>query len=166
MLGSPRASVTLVEYGDYQCPFCGAAQPIVKALLVRFANDLALVFRHFPLTEVHPNAEVAAEAAEFAGAYSRFWQMHDALYENQRALSVQLIQALAQRLGLPEAGLRDAMIARTYAPKVQQDFIGGVRSGVAGTPTFFINGRRHDRGYSFAELTEAIEAAMPASAHL
>jgi protein-disulfide isomerase len=160
-MGDEDASVVLVEYGDYQCPFCAAAQPVVRELMRNFGQDLALVFRHFPLTEVHPQAEVAAESAEFAGAHGAFWSMHDALFDNQPRLSLPVIFAIADALGMPQAALRDALTARTYAEKVRGDFIGGVRSGVNGTPTFFVNGLRHDGAYSFSALAMAINAARP-----
>ncbi|HTJ58881.1 MAG TPA: thioredoxin domain-containing protein [Devosiaceae bacterium] len=165
ILGSPRAFVTIVEYGDYQCPYCRAAEPQLNFVLARLGDRVARVFRHFPLTEIHPQAEVAAETAEFAGAYSRFWQMHELIFANQPRLSPQLLYDLASRLGLSQIALHDALTAETYAPKVQQDFMGGTRSGVAGTPTFFINGKRHDGGYSAGELMVAIEAEIETAAH-
>ncbi|MGZ3280729.1 MAG: DsbA family protein [Phenylobacterium sp.] len=159
--GDDDAPVVLVEYGDYQCPFCAAAQPVVRELLLNFGRDLALVFRHFPLSEVHPQAEVAAEAAEFAGAHGAFWGMHEALFANQLRLSLPAIFALAGRLNLSQAALRDALTARTYADKVRTDFIGGVRSGVNGTPSLFINGLRYDGAHTFSALAMAIAAARP-----
>lgn len=157
--GSPRAPVTMVEYGDYECPFCGLAHPIVKRVQKHFGKQLRFAFRHFPLAQVHPHAQSAAETAEFAGAHGRFWQMHDGLYENQDSLGVPLFVALAAALDLSELGLRTALENGTYAPKVRSDFIGGVRSGVNGTPTFFIDGGRHDGSLDFADLITAIKAA-------
>jgi protein-disulfide isomerase len=154
--GPARAPVTLVEYGDYQCPHCGAAHPIVDALLEQFGSRLRFVFRHFPLSQVHPNAEPAAETAEFAGTYDRFWDMHDGLYDNQDQLGPPLLFALTGALGLPEADLRNALATRQFLPKVRSDFLGGVRSGVNGTPAFFVNGMRHDGSYDFADLASAI----------
>ena len=164
ILGPVDAAVTLVEYGDYQCPFCAAAQPVVRELMRNFGQDLALVFRHFPLTEVHPQAEVAAESAEFAGAHGAFWGMHEALFANQLQLNLPVIFALAGALNLSQAALRDALTARTYAEKVRADFIGGVRSGVNGTPSFFVNGLRHDGAHTFSALAMAINAARPVTA--
>lgn len=158
-MGDDDAPVVLVEYGDYQCPFCAAAQPVVRELMRDFGQDLALVFRHFPLTEVHPQAEVAAESAEFAGAHGAFWGMHEALFANQPRLSLPVIFALGGALNLSQAELRDALTARTYADKVRTDFIGGVRSGVNGTPSFFVNGLRHDGAHTFSALALAINAA-------
>jgi protein-disulfide isomerase len=150
----------MVEYGDYECPHCGAAHPIVKLVLEHFGKNIRFVFRHFPLSQVHPNAEAAAESAEFAGAHRRFWDMHDAIYENQDRLGLPLLFALSGALGLSEASLREALVNGTYADKVKADFLGGVRSGVNGTPSFFINGRRHDGTYAFADLVAAVEANL------
>jgi protein-disulfide isomerase len=164
--GPANAPVTLVEYGDYECPYCGAAHPIVNSLVNKFSKDLRFVFRHFPMVQMHPFAESAAEAAEFAGAHGRFWEMHDGLYEHQENLGVPLLFALAEALGLPEAGLREALMSGEYAPKVRSDFLGGVRSGVNGTPTFFINGRRHDGTWAYEDLAGAIEARLHATASI
>jgi protein-disulfide isomerase len=157
--GDADASVVLVEYGDYQCPHCAAAEPVVDSLLQTFDTDLQLVFRHFPLSTVHPYAEIAAQAAEFAGAHNAFWLMHEALFANQPQLSPPVIFAIAETLNLPEPDLRQALEARTYVAKVRADFIGGVRSGVNGTPCFFVNGLRHNGDYSFESLSSAIFAA-------
>ena len=161
--GDPDAEVTLLEYADYECPYCGAAYPIVKRVQQHFGRRLRYVFRHFPLTEVHPHSESAAETAEFAGAHHQFWQMHDALFENQDRLGAPLYVAFVDALGLPAAELRDALTAGTYTPRVQSDFMGGVRSGVNGTPTFFINGQRHDGSYDFDDLVLAIDAQLASS---
>ncbi len=158
-MGVAAAAVVLVEYGDYQCPFCAAAQPVVRELMHNFGQDLALIFRHFPLSEVHPQAEVAAEAAEFAGAHGAFWEMHEALFANHPRLTLPVIFALAGALNLSQAELRDALTARRYAEKVRTDFIGGVLSGVNGTPSFFVNGVRHDGPHTFSALAMAINAA-------
>jgi protein-disulfide isomerase len=156
----------MVEYGDYECPHCGLAHPIVKLIEKQFGNRLRFVFRHFPLAQVHPNAEAAAESAEYAGAHGMFWEMHDGIYENQDRIGLPLLFALTGTLGLSEAGLREALVNGTFTPKVRADFLGGARSGVNGTPTFFINGRRHDGSYAFEDLSEAIEAQLTAKASL
>jgi protein-disulfide isomerase len=156
--GDAQAPVMLVEYGDYQCPFCGEAYSEVKRLQSHFGNDLCFVFRNFPLTEAHPQAEAAAETAEFAGAHGLYWPAHDALYQNQEALGPMLYQDLIKELGLSTVELQQSLDGETYRERVRADFLGGVRSGVNGTPTFFINGRRHDDAYDFATLAEAIEA--------
>jgi protein-disulfide isomerase len=150
--GDPDAPCTLVEYGDYQCPSCGHAYPIVKRVQKHFGKRLSFVFRNFPLTEMHPYAEPAAETAEFAGAHHKFWEMHDLLY----ALPFQL----AQQLHLDPEKLRQALASKEFEPRVRADFRAGVRSGVNGTPTFFINGQRHDGAYDFASLVEAIDGVL------
>lgn len=160
VLGPANAPVTMVEYGDYECPHCGAAYPIVKLVLENFDDKIRFVFRHFPLSQVHPNAETAAEAAEFAGAHGRYWEMHDGIFENQDRLGLPLLFALVSALGLSEAELREALVNGTYEEKVKSDFLGGVHSGVNGTPTFFINGRRHDGSYAYPDLAAAVEANL------
>jgi protein-disulfide isomerase len=162
--GPANAPVTLVEYGDYECPGCGAAYPIVNLVLEYFGPRLRFVFRHFPLTQVHPNAEPAAESAEFAGAHGLFWEMHDDIYENQDRLSLPLLFALARALGLSDPELRNALATEKYAPKVKSDFLSGVRSGVNGTPSFFINGHQHLGTYALEDLTLAIESHLHARA--
>lgn len=162
--GNEHAPVTMVEYGDYQCPYCAAAYPIVESVRQHFGQRLRFVFRHFPLTEIHPLAKPAAEAAEFAGAHHRFWQMHDLLYGNNDRLELPLILAAAATTGLSAQALELALINETYAPKVQADFMGGVRSGVNGTPAFFIQNERHDGTYDYESLTATINAAMAATA--
>jgi protein-disulfide isomerase len=159
-LGDDDAPVTLLEYGDFECPHCGAAHPIVKALLRQFGDQVRYVYRHFPLTQVHPNAEAAAETAEFAGSHDRFWQMHDLLFENQNRLGMTFFLAAAGALGLPLPALRDALASGQFAPKVRGDFNSGVRSGVNGTPTFFVNGHRHEGSYAFEELAEAVNGQL------
>src|ERR1700678_1292936 len=136
VLGPAAALVTLVEYGDYECPACGAAHPMVKVILKRLGAKLRFVFRNMPLNEMHPNAELAAEAAEAAAAQGKFWEMHDALYEHQSELGPELVRTLARRLHLDEARLEDDLTSRRFRDHVRRDFMGGVRSGVAGTPTF------------------------------
>jgi protein-disulfide isomerase len=160
MQGPPDAPVTLVEYGDYECPYCGEAYPVVKALQERLGDQMCFVFRNFPLTQVHPHAEEAAEAAEAAGAQGKFWEMHDLLYENQDALEPEdLVQyARALKLDLPRFVLE--MREHVYVERVREDFRSGVRSGVNGTPTFFINGARHNGPFDLGSLLAAIEEAV------
>lgn len=154
--GEADAKCTLVEYGDFQCPACGQAAPIVKELQKQFGADLRFVFRNFPLREIHPNAEHAAETAEFAGVNGEFWQIHDVLYRNQATLEDEHLLAFAGHLRLSEDELREALHAQTYQPWVSTDFQGGVHSGVNGTPTFFVNGRRHDGAFDFETLAGAV----------
>jgi protein-disulfide isomerase len=159
--GPADAEVTLVEYGDYECPHCGRAYPIVKRVQKHFGKRLRFVFRNFPLGEMHPHAEGAAEAAEFCGAQGKFWEMHDLIYENQERLSGPLYLELAQKIGVTPAALRASLEKREFLARVRADFTGGVRSGVNGTPTFFINGQRHDNAFDYEDLVAAIEDASP-----
>jgi protein-disulfide isomerase len=158
--GKDDATATLVEYGDYECPACGAAHPVVNRLRQHFGDELRFVFRHFPLNEFHPNAESAAETAEFAGEHDRFWQMHEAIYDNQGQLGPPLLIAIAAQLRLPVADLEDALANGKYAPIVRSHFVGGIRSGVNATPTFFINNVRHDADFGFNTLARAITDAI------
>jgi protein-disulfide isomerase len=160
--GPPEALVTLVEYGDYECEHCGAAHPVIKRVLSRLGHRLRFVYRHFPLTQIHPHAEAAAEATELAAANSKFWMMHDAIFENQDLLGLPFLLSLAETLGLSQSGLQDALATRQYAPKVRNDLLGGMRSGVNGTPTFFIDGIRHDG--SAGELIAAIDLRLRSEA--
>jgi protein-disulfide isomerase len=158
--GDPKAPVTLVEYGDYQCPSCGQAYPIVKRLQKHFGKRLSFVFRNFPLAQIHQYAEPAAEAAEFAGAHHKFWEMHDLLYENQERLNEDLLDELSQQLSLDPEELTRALESKQFEARVRADFSTGVRSGVNGTPTFFINGQRHDGSYDYESMVAAINVAL------
>ena len=158
-MGLDDASLTLVEYGDYQCPFCGEAYPIIKEVRRQLGERLRFVFRNFPLTEIHPDAQHAAEAAEAAAAQKEFWPMHDRLFERQWALEDERLVEYAAELGLDPGRLGAELAAGTHGARVRDDFMSGVRSGVNGTPTFFINGLRHDGGYELAKLLAALERA-------
>jgi protein-disulfide isomerase len=157
--GPADAPVTLVQYGDYECPFCGAAYPIIKEVQARMGKRLRFVFRNFPITTSHPHAERAAEAAEAAGAQGMFWQMHDHLYENQRHLRDDDLHSYAEALGLVVDVFDKEMAEHVHADRIHEDFMSGVRSGVNGTPTFFINGARHDDSYELETLLSALERA-------
>ncbi len=157
--GDPSAPIVLVEYGDYECPYCGAAYPVVKALQQEFRGRLCFVFRNFPLTEAHPHAEHAAEAAEAAGAAGRFWEMHDAIYEHQNALDDHHLVRYAEAIGVSGSVIEQALETERFAAHIRQDFLGGVRSGVNGTPSFFINGQKYDGQYDLASLAAAAKAA-------
>ncbi len=157
--GSAMAPVTLVEYGDYECPYCGAAFPIVKQIQQRMGDQLRFVFRNFPLTTVHPHAQEAAEAAELAGAQDKFWEMHDTLFNHQSALDTPHLLQYAKSLGLDLEDSEDDLLSHRFAGRVREDFLGGIRSGVNGTPTFFINGQRHEGSYDYATLLTALEQA-------
>ncbi|HEY0202271.1 MAG TPA: thioredoxin domain-containing protein [Burkholderiaceae bacterium] len=141
--GRLDAPLVLVEYGDFECGYCGAAFPEVKQVQRALGDDLCFVFRNFPLREAHPHAERAAELAEAAGSAAAYWALHDLLYENQNALDDDSLAAYAQQAGLSRAAVVSAFEGQ-FAARVQHDFMGGVRSGVNGTPCFFINGRRYD----------------------
>jgi protein-disulfide isomerase len=159
--GSETAPVTVVEYGDYECPYCGEAYPIVKEIQRRLGDRLRFVFRNFPLTQSHPHAEHAAEAAEAAAGQEKFWEMHDYLFEHQRALDDAHLVQYAVALHLDQETFKREMTEHAHTNRVHEDFLSGVRSGVNGTPTFFINGVRHDDAYALETLLAAIEATMP-----
>jgi protein-disulfide isomerase len=154
--GSESAMATLVEYGDYQCPYCGQAYPIVKAIQGILGHRLRFVFRNFPLTNAHPFAEAAAEAAEAAGMQGKFWEMHDLLYENQASLGSDLLIEAAARLKLNGQLFLDDLKARKFKERVRHDFMGGVRSGVNGTPCFFINDERFEGNWAAGELAATL----------
>jgi len=144
--GPPGARVTLVEYGDFQCPYCGAAYPVVKAIQKAMGSKLLFAYRNFPLTRIHPHAEHAAEIAEAAGERGKFWGMHDLLFEHQDALEDDELIAYARMLGIDPKWAAQALTEGRYESRVRADFASGVRSGVNGTPTFFINGVRYEGG--------------------
>jgi protein-disulfide isomerase len=151
--------VTLTEYGDYECPHCGAAYPIVQEVRRALGPELRFVFRHFPLSQAHPHAQRAAEAAEAAGAQGEFWGMHDLLFQNQDALEDSDLLRYAVSLKLDGERFARELSAGVHTDRVRRDFRSGVRSGVNGTPTFFINGVRHDASWDLPTLLAALEAA-------
>jgi protein-disulfide isomerase len=158
--GNAKAPCTLVEYGDYECPHCGAAYPLVKEIQEHFGKKLRFVFRNFPMTNLHANAQSAAEVAEFAATEGRFWEMHDLIFENQTRLGDYLYTELAKKLKIDPTALQDSLANETFTKRVRDDFSGGVRSGVNGTPTFFINDRRHDGPIDFDHIVQAIDDAI------
>ncbi len=158
--GSDGATATLVEYGDFQCPDCGMAYPMVKQIQKHFGSKLRFVYRNFPLTEIHSLAEPAAEAAEFAGAAGKFWEMHDAIFEHQRKLSLPMLVETVDRLGLHGEDARTAVEEQRFAKRIRRDLDGGVRSGVHGTPTYFINGEQYEGAWELEELRAAIDEVM------
>jgi protein-disulfide isomerase len=157
--GPGDAAVTLVQYGDYECPYCGEAYPIIKEVQARMAGRLRFVFRNFPISTSHPHAERAAEAAEAAAVQGKFWQMHDVLYENQRRLRDEDLRTYAERLQLDIERFDKELAEQVHAERIHEDFMSGVRSGVNGTPTFYINGVRHDDSYEAETLLAALERA-------
>ena len=159
--GLASAPVTLVEYGDYECPYCRAALPIVQELQGLLDEQLRYVFRHFPLTGSHPHAQHAAEAAEAAAAQGQFFEMHVALFEHQDALEDDDLVGYAADLGLDATQIRRELGAHSHAGRVRDDFESGVRSGVRGTPTFYLDDIRYDGIIGVRQLVAAIQAAHP-----
>jgi Na+/H+ antiporter NhaA len=160
--GRADAAVTLLEYGDHECPYCGRAEEVVRQLLADFEDDLAYVWRNLPLTDVHPHAQLAAEAAEAAAAQGAFWPMHDLLMTHQDALEVGDLERYADQLGLDVGRFSDDLRERTHAPRIATDVDSADLSGVTGTPSFFVNGRRHDGGYDLTTLSRLVRQALDA----
>ena|SRR2546423_7611357 len=160
ILGLKNAAITLVEYGDYQCPHCGAAHPVIKEIQKNFSRKLRFVFRHFPLSNVHELALPAAIAAEAAGRQHRFWEMHNMIFDHQPELSEFAFSEFAQELGLNMPAFRMDLQDHAIVEKVESDFESGVRSGVNGTPSFFINGSKYNGGYDYASLASSIEEKL------
>jgi protein-disulfide isomerase len=160
--GPSNAPLLLVEYGDYECPYCGAAYPIVKRVQKQLGARLRFVFRNFPITNAHPHAAWAAETAEAAAEQGKFWEMHDFLYEHQGSLGDEALFAEFERkLKMDVTKIGRQVAQQAYAARIDEDFSSGVRSGVNGTPTFFINGVRYDGYPEVAHLVAAIESAKP-----
>jgi protein-disulfide isomerase len=157
--GGPDAAITLLEYGDYQCPSCSQVLPIIKKLKKHFGSKLQFAFRNFPL-EQHAFAEAAAETAEFAAEHGKFWEMHDLLYKRQREFSEDLFPELAEELGLDAAHLAEALEAGSYAAKVEADLASGEKAGVRGTPTFYINGEQVEDAYDYESIVAAIDEKL------
>ena len=160
-MGPLDALVAVVEYGDFECPNCKQAAPVVKLILHRFAGRLRFVYRHFPLEEVHPHALQAAEAAECAGAQGRFWQMHDLLFDNQAHLQRNQLKNYAERLQLDMGRYAADMKDRTYLQRIREHQHGGRDSGVRSTPTFLVNGNLHDVSFGLVRLVQAVETLLP-----
>ncbi|SHL59634.1 Thioredoxin [Chitinophaga jiangningensis] len=156
-LGNPKAAKVLVEYGDYQCPHCGLAFPFINRLLDNYGDEILFVFRNFPLQESHPAAMMAALAAEAAGLQGKFWEMHDMIFEHQASLSADTLLHLAEKLQLDMQKFSQDWRSQELMSRVEGDFEGGLRSGVNGTPTFFLNGARYDH---YNETYESLEQMM------
>jgi protein-disulfide isomerase len=163
-LGNAHARVTIVEYGDFECPNCKQAAPAVKLLLKRFAGRVQLAFRHFPLEEVHPHALHAALAAEAAGGQARFWEMHDLLFDNQQHLKLKQLRGYAQKLELDMARYDGEMAREVHLQRIREHIESGRRSGVRATPTFFVNGNIQDVSFGLESLAHAVEAAASSGA--
>jgi protein-disulfide isomerase len=162
ILGSIHAPVTVVEYGDFECPNCKQAAPAVKLLLERFTGRVRFAFRHFPLEGVHPHALLAAEAAECAGGQGKFWQMHDLLFENQEHLKLKQLHGYAERLGLDMARFTAEMDDHVYLQRVREHIESGDSSGVRATPGFFVNDAIQDVSYGLRNLFDATDALLKA----
>lgn len=163
--GPATAPVTLVEYGDFECPYCAAAHVIIQKTQEIMGDDLRFVFRHFPLTQIHPHAEPAAEASEAAGAQGHFWEMHDVLYENQPRLDLPHLSTFAEELDLNMKRFISDLEEGIHRERVREDFMTGVRSGVNGTPAFFINDIRYDGSWDFVPLVDALRVAAARKMH-
>ncbi len=162
--GPATALLTLVEYGDYECPYCGAAYPVVEEIRRKLGKRLRFVFRHFPLSQMHPHAQDAAEAAEAAATQDRFWEMHDTLYTHQQALDENHLLKYAVAVGVDPMLVQRALAEDAFLDHVREDFISGARSGVNGTPTFFIEGIRFDGPPDFDSLLAALEEVAESKA--
>jgi protein-disulfide isomerase len=162
--GSINAPITLVEYGDYECPYTAAAYPIVKEIMSQFADKIYFVFRNFPLNDIHPHAQVAAEAAEAAAAQDKFWDMHDYLFEHQKALDYTNLLEYAQKVGLNIERFKKDISRHAYASLIEQSLKGGINSGVEGTPTFFINGVRYENSWDLDTLSETLQKYLATQA--
>lgn len=160
--GNPAATLSLVEYGDYECPYCGRAYPIVKAIKQELGKDLKFVFRNFPLSKIHPNAFSAAVATEAAALQNKFWEMHDIIFEHQHSLDPENVFLLAGRIGLDLEKFKNDIHDERLINKVENDFESGIRSGVNRTPSFFINGEKFEGDWSEGELMERLKAVLAA----
>jgi protein-disulfide isomerase len=160
VLGPAAAKVVVVEYGDFECPNCKQAAPAVEILLERFADDIAFVFRHYPLQEVHPHALQAAEAAECAGSQGKFWEMYELLFDNQTHLTSEHLRDYAEQLELDVARFNEELDSHTHLQRIHANIESGKRSGVRGTPGFFVNGRIQDVSFGLGALFAATEAAL------
>jgi protein-disulfide isomerase len=159
-MGPATARITLVEYGDFECPSCGQAYPAVGMLLKHFEGRMRFVFRHFPLREVHPHAELAAEAAEAAGAQGKFWEMHALLFGHQSHLKAKSLREYAEKIELNMTRYDAEMQDHVYLQRVQEQIAGGSKSGVRSTPAFYVNSALHDASFGFAQLEKAIERVL------
>lgn len=156
--GPADAKLQLIEYGDYQCPSCGQAAPIVNRVVKHFGDRLLFAFRNFPL-EQHEFAEPAAETAEFAAEKGKFWEMHDLLYKHQNEFSDEFFPKLAEQLGLDGDELTEVLEAEKFSAKIKKDYTVGEKAGVPGTPAFFINGKLWDGSFAYGDFVQALEAA-------
>lgn len=155
--GNPDSTVQLLEFGDFQCPHCAAAHPMLKKIEKTFGSEMLFIFRHFPLSESHPYAQIAAIASEAAALQGNFWEMFDLIFENQYRLSREMLPELAKMLHLNTKEFKKDLNDPALAEKVESDFESGILSGVNGTPSFYINGRKYDGPYTYESLTLALK---------
>jgi protein-disulfide isomerase len=158
--GSIDAPISIVEYGDYECPYTGMAYPIVKEIMKQFSNKIYFVFRNFPLSDIHPHAQHAAEAAEAAAAQDKFWQMHDYLFENQKRLDDSHLLEYAEKVELDIDKFKKEMSGHVYAPLIDKSLKSGIESGVEGTPTFFVNGIRYNDSWDLETFSNVLEKTL------
>jgi protein-disulfide isomerase len=160
--GAPDAKLTVVEYGDYECPYCGQAFVIVEKLLKTFESTMRLIFRNLPLAEVHPHAQAAAEVAEAVGEQGedKFWAMHDILYENQRSLGNDALRGYVEDVGADLDQVEKALASGSPSARVEADLEGAIRSGANGTPTFFVNGVRYDESWFYEPFEEYLRSVL------
>ena len=161
--GPATAHVTVVEYGDFECPMCKQAAPAVELMLNKFAAKVRFVYRHFPLEEIHPHALLAAEVAEIAGGQGKFWSMHDLLFDNQSHLKAKQLRGYADKLEMDLVRYDQEIKGEVYRQRIREQIDGGRRSGVRATPTFFINGKIHDVSYGIQHLLEGVEGELQKS---
>src|SRR5918997_1962134 len=159
--GSINAPITLVEYGDYECPYTAMAYPIVKEIIRQFGDKIYFVFRNFPLNDIHPHAQAAAEAAEAAAAQDKFWEMHDYLFEHQKALDYHHLLEYAEKVELDTDKFEKEMAGHIYAPLIDESLKSGIESGVRGTPTFFINGERYEDSWDLDTFSSFLKRSLP-----
>jgi len=160
IFGNPDAAIELLEYGDYECPYCGRAYPIVKDIQQQLGRELKFVFRNFPLRKIHPNAFMASIATEAAGLQDKFWEMHDIIFENQKTLDTENIFLFAGKLGLEIELFKNDIQQKSLIDKVEKDFESGIRSGVNRTPTFFINGKKYDGDWDGEQLLQYLKSLI------
>ena len=158
--GNPAAPLELVEYGDYECPYCGLAYPIVKVIQRKLGSEMKFVFRNFPLSKIHAHAFSAAVATEAAGLQDKFWEMHDLIFQNQKALDVENIFRFARAIGIDLERFKNDIEQKTLIDKVEKDFESGLRSGVNRTPTFFINGKKYDGDWRAEQLFQYLKSQL------
>lgn len=158
--GDPGAPITLLEYGDYECPYCGAAYPILKKLQAHYGDKLRFVFRNFPLSDVHPHAMMAAYTAEGSALQGKFWEVHDLIYEHQKSLSEQVLLNLAKSAGVNVFQLQEDLGKESISKRVEDDFEGGINAGVNGTPGFFVNGKKYDGDYRYEPFKEFLDMVL------